>query len=98
MRRRMRAGLAAVTALWLAGCANRCVVRGNEKADLYPTYAYLNADKTAWNVPIHGRIYEPKNTELSRATMLILRTVMSIPNKDVQSHVFEERARAFMVN
>lgn len=69
----MRKSLLAISLLsvCLSACA-RCVVKKDERADLYPGYASFDPSKNAWTVVTHGRIYKPAHGKVFRMSLAVL--------------------------
>lgn len=71
----------------------------DERVVFFPTAARRSADGKAWEVPIHGWIFEPEEDSLKRAMLLrLLRKALRLERDAAESTIFNKRARAFLVD
>ena len=86
-------------ALTLAMGKVKSEIRADERVVFYPTYARRVDDGPAWNVSIHGSIFEPEEDSLRREAALgLLRRLLGLSREQAEATVFKERARAFLVD
>jgi phosphatidate phosphatase APP1 len=101
---RLLAGTAAVAlilALWEPGIAiaQTSDFKASETVLFFPTAAQRSADGRAWNLNVHGVVFEPEEDSLKRAALMALvhRTV-GREVSDVEWAVFNLRVRPFLVD
>jgi hypothetical protein len=74
-------------------------IKSDEEVTFFPTYGHLDEEGTTWIVAIHGWIYEPEVEGLARRRLLDqLRRSLGLDEPDAGTAIFEERARAFLVD
>jgi hypothetical protein len=75
-----------------------CELRPNEVAIFFPTVAVWDAGLQAWQVDIHGWIYEPETRSVRRRMLLsMLRHSLGISEHDAAAATFRSRAQPFLV-
>lgn len=88
--------LACTLAFMLGGAESP--IKSDEEVVFYPTYARQLED-SSWRLLIDGAIYEPERSSLRRAAALaLLRRLLGLTPGESQSEIFEQRARAFLVD
>jgi hypothetical protein len=86
-------------ALTLAMADVRSPIKADEVVVFYPTYARPVDDGRTWSVLIHGSIFEPEEDSLKREALLgLLRQLGGLSRGQAETRIFEERARAFLVD
>lgn len=74
-------------------------IKDDEVVVFYPTYARQVDDGRAWSLSIHGSIFEPEEDSLKREALLeLLRRLGGLADKEAETALFRERARAFLVD
>jgi phosphatidate phosphatase APP1 len=74
-------------------------IKDDERVVFYPTYAHQVDDGRAWNLSIHGVIFEPEEGSLKRqAALSLLRRILRLSREQTETRIFKARARAFLVD
>lgn len=74
-------------------------IKEDEVVLFYPTYGRQVEDGRAWEVSIHGSIFEPEEGSLKRAVALdALRRVLGLSSEQTETRIFKRRARLFLVD
>jgi phosphatidate phosphatase APP1 len=89
----------------LVGCLVLFAISGAERSDIkederivfFPTFAVR--DESDWVASIHGWIYEPEpDSRVREETLDAFRRLLGLREKDVESQIFQSRARPFLVD
>ncbi len=71
----------------------------DEKVVLFPTYGHFDPSSSTWIVNIHGWVFEPEEDSMVRgASLRAFRRYLGLADSTAMSGIFEERARAFLVD
>jgi hypothetical protein len=83
--------------LLLLASAVASTIKRDETVVFFPSIGARAADGKAWELEIHGWIYEPERRAL---TLTLLRKILGIGDNltGEEKTIFEERARAFLVD
>jgi phosphatidate phosphatase APP1 len=83
-----------------AACAQEVSdINDDERVLFFSTVARLDDDGAAWNVPIHGWIFEPETDDALRgAALREFRDRLGLDPADASTRIFEERMRLFLVD
>ncbi len=74
-------------------------VAADERVVFYPTVACLTADGAAWQVPVHGCIFEPETDDaLRRGFVMALQTALGLEPEEASSAILARRVRPFLVD
>lgn len=74
-------------------------IHADEQVLFYPVYAYRIEGDTAWNIPLHGAVFEPELNSAQRTVALeLLRGTLGLSRQDAASEIFKSRARHFLVD
>ncbi|MBW2529802.1 MAG: DUF2183 domain-containing protein [Deltaproteobacteria bacterium] len=91
--------LVAVVLVVAALVGDRRTIKADERIILFPTTAQLSGDGRAWEIPIHGWVFEPElDDALRRAALAALRKGLGLDDVAVQSPVLNRRLQAFVVD
>ena len=89
--------LACCLVLFAVSGAQRSSIKEDERVVFFPTFAVR--DQADWVVNIHGWVYEPElNSRLRQETLDAFRRLLGLSEKELESQVFQQRARPFLVD
>ena len=74
-------------------------IKSDEEVVFFPTYGCMDKEQHHWHIPIHGWIYEPETTSLTRRALLaLLRKKLGLEREESETELFMRRARLFLVD
>jgi hypothetical protein len=74
-------------------------IHGDDQLIFFPTIGRFDPDAGSWYLPIHGWIFKPEPNSLRRAAAVsLLRRWLGLEASGLESELFEERLRSFLVN
>lgn len=73
-------------------------VSPNDIVVIYPTFGYVVDDGQSWRIPVQGAVYEPVPIGLRKRFLIrLLQRVMHASREDLESEIFQERIRGFII-
>jgi len=95
------AGAAVLFALALPGgdAPGQSLPKDDETVVFYPTLGRRSADGSGWELGVHGQIFEPERSSITRRLLLAsLRSAIGDEWAETERKVFHERASRFLVD
>lgn len=79
--------------------ASQTNIEDDQDVIYFNTTAYLDTEKNAWNIPIHGWIFEPDTDSVWRKTVVnLLLSKLEVQASSVENQLFRKRAMYFLVD